>query len=319
MSSSSVMFQKILMLLGSVFVLAVPCVSCAGGGQAEPGSLRKYADGRIDSTKAIQSLVDAASRGSGLVNLPGGDYLIDANQGIYLSNGTRLVLDPSTRLIASPQRNGNYGIIKIFGVHDASVSGGAIVGERHRHLGKDGEWGMGIDIKGSSSIRISNITISNCWGDGVYIGGWKGVPSTDVTLDNVSSLGNRRQGLSITSGHRILVANSRFIGTSGTAPQAGIDLEPNKGESVSNVTIRNCVASNNAGPGIMTLNCASNVRITGCKIQQNASSEIYLGGIVNAVHVSGNLISGNRKEDVVVGSTVTDFKIENNTHAYGVK
>lgn len=278
-----------------------------------PESIARYADRRIDATDMIQKLIDTAARGDGVVNLPGGDFLIDADRGIMLRDGTRLVLYPSTRLIASPQRKGHYGVIKIFGVHGASVSGGAIVGERHRHLGKDGEWGMGIDVKGSSSIRISNITISDCWGDGVYIGGWKGVPSTDVTLDNVSSLGNRRQGLSITSGHRILVANSRFIGTSGTAPQAGIDLEPNKGESVSNVTIRNCVASNNAGPGIMTWNSASNVKITGCRIQQNASSGIYLGGIVSAVHVSGNLISGNKKKDVVVESTVTDYKLENNT------
>lgn len=287
----------------------------AGGDAATAGLVARYADGRSDATAAIQSLVDTASKGDGVVNLPGGDYLVDADRGVMLRDGTRMVLSPSTRLIASPQRKGSYAVIKIYGVRGASVSGGAIVGERHRHLGKGGEWGMGIDIKGSSSIRISNITISDCWGDGVYIGGWKGVPSTDVALDNVTSLRNRRQGLSITSGDRILVSNSRFIGTSGTAPQAGIDLEPNKGERVSNVTIRNCEAKDNAGPGIMTWNSASNVKIIGCTIQRNGYFGVYLGGVVDSVEISGSVISDNKRQQVVVGSRVTNHKIERNTYS----
>lgn len=314
MGVAAVLQPKFLKALVWALLLSVPFLAEATDSIAASDLVARYADGRRDATDAIQSLIDSTSRGDGLVKLPGGDYLIDADRGIMLRDGTRLVLDPATRLIASPQRKGNYGVIKIFGVRDASVSGGAIVGERHRHLGKGGEWGMGIDIKGSSSIRISNITISDCWGDGVYIGGWKGIPSTDVTLDNVTSLRNRRQGLSITSGHRILVSNSRFIGTSGTAPQAGIDLEPNKGERVSNVTIRNCEAKDNAGPGIMTWNAASNVKITGCTIQRNAYFGVYLGGVVDSVEISGNVISENRKQNVVVGSRVSNHKIENNTY-----
>ena len=306
--------QKFTVLSMSATLLSLSPVT-ASGLPSMADSIGRYADGRRDATGAVQRLVDSARQRNVVAYLPNGDYLINASSGIQLHDGSRLVMERGTRLIASSQRSGNYAVIKVYGVKGASVTGGAIVGERHRHLGKSGEWGMGIDVRGSASVRIADIVISDCWGDGVYIGALKGVPSRDITLQGVSAIGNRRQGLSVTSGDRILVADSKFIGTSGTAPSAGIDLEPNNGERVSNVTIRNCESSNNAGFGIMTWNSASNVRIVGCSIHRNARGGIYLGGRVDNVEVSKNVISSNGNRAIYLGEEVTNHKIEGNTHS----
>lgn len=308
--------------LGGLVMLApIVAWSLAPNPQTGSGSpaagLSSYSTGRIDATEAIQGLVDLAAKSDGVVEIPNGDYVVNAEKGIQLRNGTKLILAPGARLIAKPTQKPNYAILAVYGVHDASVTGGSILGERSRHLGKGGEWGMCIDVKGSSSVRISNVIVSDCWGDGVYIGAWKGTPSTNITLDNISALRNRRQGLSITSADGVLVTNSKFNGTSGTPPASGIDLEPNKGENVSNVTIQNCEARDNQGSGVMTWNTASKVKIIGCSIQNNAISGIYLGGDVDTVEVSGNVIEGNKKKDFFVGDKVKNHKVGRNTYSSG--
>lgn len=272
---------------------------------ANTKDIATYASGRKDATDAIQALIDRCSVSGAVVNIPKGVYLIDAGKGIRLRNGTRLKMDPDAMLIALPETSGNYAVIKVYGIHDARIEGGEIVGERDHHLGKGGEWGFGIDIKGSTSIYISNISVSNCWGDGFYVGG----ESSDITLDGVTASKNRRQGLSITSCDRILVVNSKFTLTSGTAPSAGIDVEPNKGEKVSNVSIENCEINDNAGCGILTWNDTTNLKIVGCTIENNGLDGIYLKGTVSTVDVSGNHVADNKKKDINVGPQAATVKI----------
>jgi hypothetical protein len=52
----------------------------------------------------------------------------------------------------------------------------------------------------------------------------------------------------VISAQDLLIENCEFSGTSGTAPQAGIDFEPNRAdERLVNCVVRNCVFRNNAG------------------------------------------------------------------------
>lgn len=70
----------------------------------------------------------------------------------------------------------------------------------------------------------------------------------DLTLND-----NYRQACSLTSGRNILFVNCQFLNTGmtgGTAPQAGVDFEPNgPADYLVNVTLRNCSAKNNVGGG----------------------------------------------------------------------
>jgi hypothetical protein len=107
---------------------------------------------------------------------------------------------------------------------------------------------MGIIIGPESErITIVGVTSRHMWGDGFYLAGGE-----DIALCSVVAEHNRRQGLSIIRGNRILVTDSTFRDTRGTAPSAGIDLEPNKPhERITNVRIENSKFINNAGGGVM--------------------------------------------------------------------
>jgi putative uncharacterized protein (fragment) len=67
----------------------------------------------------------------------------------------------------------------------------------------------------------------------------------NVVLYNVVADNNRRQGLSITDGKKIKVLKSVFKNTMGTAPQSGIDIEPDEAQHVSDVEISESVFENN--------------------------------------------------------------------------
>ena len=75
--------------------------------------------------------------------------------------------------------------------------------------------------------------------------------SEGISLRDVHCHNNWRQGLSIISVVNMSVEGSSFTGTNGTAPQFGIDLEPNRvQDALVNVLIRNCSFVGNVGGGI---------------------------------------------------------------------
>ncbi|MGM7369180.1 right-handed parallel beta-helix repeat-containing protein, partial [Acinetobacter baumannii] len=119
------------------------------------------------------------------------------------------------------------------------------------HLGKTGEWGMGIEIRDSQNISISNMNIDKMWGDAIYIG-TNGKNSTyNISLKNIRMNDNRRQGISIISVNKLLASNITATNTSGAMPASGIDIEPNNGSMIlKNIVLKNIKTSGNQGSGI---------------------------------------------------------------------
>ncbi len=115
------------------------------------------------------------------------------------------------------------------------------------------EWRMTLDFAGCTNIRIEGVTLESSGGDGIYIGATEKQPfCKDVLIRNVTCWNHHRQGISIISAVNLLIENCIMAGTSGTAPQAGIDLEPNReNEKLVNVTVRNCTMFGNHGAGIL--------------------------------------------------------------------
>lgn len=119
---------------------------------------------------------------------------------------------------------------------------------------EQGENGWGVSILGADDVVIENVTVKNCWGDGIYIdkefGGTVLSPSTQINILNVDSDGNRRQGLSAVDVEFLNIDNSTFrnTGIDGVGPGAGIDLEPDAG-IVRYVNITNSFMLDNVGEG----------------------------------------------------------------------
>jgi len=203
----------------------------------------------VEDTSAIQSAIDSIE--SGVVCVPDGVYLVDAETHVVLHSNITLKLLSGATLKALPSSAENYAILRASDVTSLEITGGSIVGERDEHTGDTGEWGMGILVEGSTDVRIAGVNVSECWGDGIYIGSTgaqnycENVVIEDFTVDH-----NRRNGITIISARNLTLRNGTVSNTQGTPPQSGIDLEPNDpAEFMLNVSIEDVATANNGTAG----------------------------------------------------------------------
>jgi parallel beta-helix repeat protein len=277
-------------------------VRARGTAQLDVRDFGARGDGVHDDTEALQRAVDALPPDGGTVHVPSGQYLVDPARSLRLRSRMHLQLARDATLVAMANALERAYVVLIKDAHDVEVSGGAIVGDRDRHLGMGGEWGHGLTSRGSSAVTIRDIRISRCWGDGISIGADASRPSRpaptsrDVVVARVVCVGNRRQGLTIGRSQNVRVHDSEFSDTGGTAPQAGIDIEPDAPSDAGNIRIERCVVRNNRGPGIQVYRRAWGVTIADCTITGNrASGIIVVGG--KAV-IAGNRIQDNRQAGI---------------------
>ncbi len=234
--------------------------------------------------------------------VPDGVYMIDAVTGITIGSDTTISLSSGAIIKAIPNDKTRYRILRINQASNVTVIGGTLIGERDEHKGDDGEWGMGIHMRGATNVVIDGVTVKNMWGDGFYIN----QSSRNIVLCSVTADNNRRQGMSITSADGVKIINSIFKNTEGTKPQAGIDIEPNKNNTVSNVQILNSQFLNNKGAGIIIYAGKSkrdkfvkNVLIDGNYISRNSAGGIAVIGS-SGNKITNNIIKDNPKYSIML-------------------
>lgn len=125
-------------------------------------------------------------------------------------------------------------------------AGLTIIGDRESHTATTGESGHGIRIVNSHNVHVSDVDIRYTWGDGVCVGGNGTMDeiSQNVTLERIRTYKCSRNGLSIIEADGVVVRDCDFTYTDRTAPQYGIDVEPNLG-TATNITIENVRMLNN--------------------------------------------------------------------------
>ncbi|AND69810.1 hypothetical protein ATSB10_23560 [Dyella thiooxydans] len=276
-------------------------------------------DGVHNDTAAFQAAINALPSTGGTIVVPPGRYMIDATRSISLRSHTRLKMDVAAQLVAFPNSQSRYYVVKAWKLTDVEISGGQIVGDRVRHVGTAGEWGMGLDILASSKVYVHDLKVSDCWGDGIYVGAigspGSAVPSSDVTLNRVSSSNNRRQGLSFGPVARAYVVNSTFLNSNGTAPQAGIDIEPSTQGNSKDVRIEASTMTGNLGNGLELHDHVSGLVVKSSTIKRNNGFGILSVGAYKA-WIAVNTIAENGLDGVAVTSTTHDVKITGNTINY---
>lgn len=258
-------------------------------------------DGLTDDTLAIQAAIDQVGGTGGTVLVPDGTYMIDATRaggaGLDLEADMTIRLSSGAVLKVIPNALGGYRLLRI-GAPNVAVVGGTLEGDRAAHLGTTGEHGMGITISGASSVVIEGVTIKEFWGDAIYVtSGARRVSVCDVVTDH-----NRRQGISIIDVDGMRVTRSTFKNTIGTPPAAGIDFEPNEGNRVNDVVVSGCVTENNGGDGF----------------QIGVPGKHTGTAFITAVVIDGNIVRGNGKDASNI-ATASSYGIEiSNTHNHRI-
>jgi hypothetical protein len=117
-----------------------------------------------------------------------------------------------------------------------------------RSAGVTEAFSHGIATSNCQDYSISDVTVSGFSADGIYLGG--GAPTNglgqyqadrNVFIHNVVATANARQGLTINQARNVFVSDSTFsdqgrVGAyGGHAPQAGVDIEPNRTGSLVDV------------------------------------------------------------------------------------
>lgn len=255
---------------------------------------------------------------------PGYICSIPKNDGalFILKSNTSLILNSSISIEGNNFTS--YNIIRIMGKENVSIKGGKLHGDVGKHtysMFNSSQWGHGINIHGSKNVTVSDITITHCIGDGIAISGGKeqvlgdySNASKNVTLHNVTTRYNRRQGLSIIHASDVEVTDCVFSDTGVIekhSPSAGIDIEPNTAapyyQAVRNVIIKKCSLERNVGYGILSNHYESNngstsvenVLITDCITDSQVV--LYTGGI-NFQNTSMQQLSIIAEKDPIIGS-----------------
>lgn len=190
-----------------------------------------------DDTDAINEALIKASEDASVetVYIPSGTYIVNAESGIKVWSNTNLTMASDTVLDVTGNSQENYNVIRTRNAQNITISGGKIQGERNKHNGSSGEWGMGIGLYDSSNVTISNVTITGNWGDGIYLGTRNETDDLygcdNIRIENCNIYENRRSNISIVDADNVTIDNCTISNAGGTAPQCGINIEPNHDEN----------------------------------------------------------------------------------------
>jgi hypothetical protein len=273
-----------------------------------------------DDTASFNRAIKALGGTCNTLYVPEGDYYIDAGVSIVLKSNMNLVMSPNARIIANANSRTKYDIIVASAVKNVTISGGQIIGDRYSHTGTSGEWGMGIGIYDGTNITISDVVVSDCWGDGIYLGSGNGQDSSastkNVTIQNCTLKNNRRNNLSIVCADYVTIDKSSFIKANGTNPQYGICIETNYDTNPNeHIIIANSTFENNAEAAIGIVRAADDILVSDCVISGDvinysgtnmSLARCTVKGVLYArVSVSledTTLNSGSSKQDTLVAS-----------------
>src|SRR5690606_7605443 len=108
-------------------------------------------DGTVDYTKYIQKGIDENQK----VVLPDFPILINKN-GLFLRSNQTIDFQKNSLLRMQPNGEERYGLLNLENVRNVIINNPALEGDKYKHLGKKGEWGMGINVLSSVNIKIQN-------------------------------------------------------------------------------------------------------------------------------------------------------------------
>ncbi len=167
---------------------------------------------------------------------------------VDLTNATLVQTDPtpfSSRngVVIEPRKRWGVPVISLYRTDGITVHGGHLLSSNT--LGKyssQREAWHGVDIIGSSDVRLEGLNIEGVWADFVYINRSSKTPSRNVVLVNGLYDRNGRQGVNINAVDGLEIAGVEFRRVQRTL----FNHEAGRNGSMVNVDIHDCTGSSGA-------------------------------------------------------------------------
>lgn len=160
------------------------------------------------------------------------------------------------------------------------------------------EWRHTLALRSCTNVQVSGLTIEDSGGDGIYLGAARrGETNKGVTIRDVILRNHHRQGISVISAEDLLIERCSLLDTGGTAPQAGIDFEPNDPEDrLVNIVMRDCRSDGNRGdaydfylPQLRRTTQPISIRLERCTSKGGRRSVAFATGNAEADAVGGRV------------------------------
>ncbi len=226
------------------------------------------------------------------VYVPAGTYYITARQsadrnGVIIDEkctNISLVMDSGAKLVGVDCSDKDSRVMWLNYTNNISITGGTIIG------GKSGSGGVcgdahGIRMNSSSNVVISNVTIKDCYGDGIYIGSRGSEKAcSGIDIINCKLSGSKR--------HNFSLVNSQYVRIEGCSisnpAHLLIDIEANDGCSNKHIKIlNNTINTSGNGAIVAILNSADDIEInrnvisggTDCYIENRSGTRVTYNGV----------------------------------------
>lgn len=203
-----------------------------------------------DDTSVFQTALNSTASNAEVLEIPAGSYNVSplnipSNANIKVDSGVTVSANSgygsSDRMLNINSKNvtitGAGATTSVFQMPKArSASQGD--GSQYRHC---------LGIQNASNVTITGIGCNQSGGDGIYISA-----ASSVTVSNCVFDQNFRDGGSfIGQLSNVNITNNTFSNTNGSAPQAGVDIEPNvPSDFISGLNLTDNTMKGNTGDGL---------------------------------------------------------------------
>lgn len=234
------------------------------------GSYGAVGDGVTDDTAALKDAFEEVEANGGTIVFEiGKTYRV--SERLLLQDATNFGIrgNGATIQVAPGTPTDNHCPLTFSNCSSFVVGDIVIDGNRQNRTPKETIGGHNIRLRAIRDFVFCRVTSNNATTDGFYLfSGENEDPDTfpqDGVFQDCHADFNFRQGMSIINGRRLQIIDSSFTNTSGTSPQAGVDIEPNAGSAepgAEHILFRGCLFEGNKGYGLNTGGKATTNRLT---------------------------------------------------------
>jgi hypothetical protein len=217
-----------------------------------------------NATNATTAFVNAINSANDtiVIDKQASDWMINPTHFEFLNNKT-IIFENEVNLVARPSAFASVGASLFYLDECNNITiigyGASFKMQKAEYISyNNSEQRHCVRVMSCNNINIYGLKLMDSGGDGVLISSWTGVTyqrySENILLKDLWCDNNYRQGISVISAQHLRVENCWFTNTVGTAPQAGVDIEPNQPyQRLIDVVFDKCRFTGNAGNGIKVI------------------------------------------------------------------